>query len=961
MVGGIILRVLGPVEVCQEGGPVQPSTPQQRLVLGMLALRAGHVVPVDDLSDALWDGEPPPSVRNTVQALITRLRKVLAAQPEMRLTRYGDGYRLDAPADVVDAHEFRRLTGLARRAPDPLSAVATFDEALGLWRGPALADVAETPRAERLRTGLAAEWLSAMQERAGALMRCSRYPEAADQLDELFAAHPLRESVAGLLMEALYGCGRQADALAVFRDTRERLVEELGVEPGPELQQLHERILNGDPSLSTQEKAASGGRSAAPDPAGVQSAARLAVPRQLPAAARHFAGRQAELRSLDSLLDTLGGPAGALVVGVIDGMAGVGKTTMAVQWAHQAADRFPDGQLYVDMRGFSPSGQPATWHQTMRRFLDAFGVPAERVPADPDAQAGLYRSLLADKRVLIVLDNARDEQQVRPLLPSGPGCLVLITSRNKLTGLVTAECAQPVTLHPLTESDARDLLGHRLRERVTAEPAGAAELITLCSRLPLALSVAAARAATRPSLALRDLCAELREADSRRHALDTADPATSVWAAFSWSYRQLSRPVARMFRLLGLHPGPDVSVPAAASLAGVSIADARHALDELARAHLATEDVTGRFSVHDLLRVYANELAVTSDNEASRARAVHRLLDYYLHTGHAAVMLLSPGDEPLKLAGPKPGAVAEQMSDNVAALAWLDSEHRVLAGLADQATAAGLDTHAWQIAWLLAAFFHRRGSRPDLVTALDNTMRAAVRANDGDGLGRTHRALGYSLALSGSVDAGLVHMERSLALFRELGDLAGQACTELAMIRAFESRGQYREALNHAQQALELYEQVGDRKGQARALNAVGREYGLLGDQQQAWTFGMQAVKLFRDTGDRYGQGMAWDSLGDTNQRLGDHDRAVMSYQQALSRHREIGDRYSEAFTLNRLAVACRAAANPLAARGAWQEALAILDDLHHPDAEQIRANLAELDRHDRDVSALITAPAWGQ
>src|SRR5215470_6632314 len=439
-----------------------------------------------------------------------------------------------------------------------------------------------------------------------------------------------------------------------------------------------------------------------------QSAGR--VPQQLPAAVAHFAGRAAEIATLTGLLRGRADRGGTVVISAVSGTAGVGKTALAVYWAHQVADRFPDGQLYVNLRGFDPSGQVMDPAEAVRRFLDALQVPPERIPVDLDAQAAMYRSQLAGKRVLVVLDNARDTAQVRPLLPGAPGCLVLVTSRNQLTSLIAGDGAHPVTLDLLTDEEARQLLARRLgADRVAAEPAAAEEIITSSARLPLALALVAARAAIRPHGELRVLAEQLRDTGHRWQALTGDDPASDVQAVFSWSYQPLTPPAARLFRLLALHPGPDLSTAAAASLAGLPPSAVRPVLAELTGASLLVEHTAGRYTFHDLLRAYATDQAHRIDTDQQRHTATVRMLDHYLHTAYTAERLLDPGRDPITLTPPAPDVTPQHPVDHQQALDWFTVEHPVLLAAIDQAATTGFDTHTWQLTWTLQTFLYRRG------------------------------------------------------------------------------------------------------------------------------------------------------------------------------------------------------------------------------------------------------------
>jgi tetratricopeptide (TPR) repeat protein/transcriptional regulator with XRE-family HTH domain len=667
------------------------------------------------------------------------------------------------------------------------------------------------------------------------------------------------------------------------------------------------------------------------------------VPRQLPGAVRHFVGRADELAALSGLMDQAGkDPSGTVVVAAIGGTAGVGKTALAVHWAHQAAGRFPDGQLYVNLRGFDPCGVPATSAEAIRGFLDALDVAPERIPPGPDAQASLYRSLLAEKRMLIVLDNARDEQQVRPLLPAGPGNLVIVTSRNQLPGLAVADDARLLTLDTLTHAEAVQLLTARLGGRRTAaEPAVVEEIAIVCARLPLALTVTAARAAARPGFPLAALLAELRDRAGRLDALDSGDPAASVRAVFSWSYQQLSTGTARLFRLLGLHPGPDITAAAAASLAGLDKPEARRMLGELARDCLVAEHAPGRYASHDLLRAYAADLARAHDNQDERNAAIGRVLDHYLHTAHRAAMLVNPALEPVAIAPQRPGVAPEQPAGYQQALAWFEAEHHVLLAAVTLAAESGFDAHAWQIPWTMTAFLAIRGHYLESATTQRTALAAAVRLGDTTGQAVSSRLLADSYSTLGDYDQVAGHYANSLMLYRHLGNRLGEAKVHRGSSLICYRQGRYADALDYAEQALRLYQAVSHKAGEAETLNDVGWYHGLLGDYQQARTFCQRSLTLNAEIGDRILEGDIWDSLGYAEQHLGNPAEAAACYQRALSIARELGDRPAEAVTLTHLGDTHYDAGQLPQAQETWQLALAILDDLRHPDAAEVRGKLA--------------------
>jgi tetratricopeptide (TPR) repeat protein len=659
-------------------------------------------------------------------------------------------------------------------------------------------------------------------------------------------------------------------------------------------------------------------------------------------APRHFAGRARELHVLSRLLGPPGGdPPDVVVIAAIGGTAGIGKTALTVHWAHQIAERFPDGQLHIDLRGFDPSGKPVTPGDAIHRFLDALQVPASQIPSSAEAQQGLYRSLLADRRMLIVLDNARDTDQVRPLLPGSPGGLVLVTSRHQLTGLVAAEGAHPVTLDLLSPAEAVELLAQRLgRERLAAEPGVAAELTGLCAGLPLALSIAAARAAMQPGLSLATLADQLRDASRRLDALDAGETASSVRAVFSWSYQNLSHPAARMFRLLGVHPGPDITVAAAASMAGVGPDQARQDLSQLTRASLIAEHLPGRFAFHDLLRAYAAERAEGEDSGTQRRAATRRMLDHYLHTAYGAALVLQPHLDQITLAPPEPTLRPEPITGYEQAMAWFEAERHVLLAVLGRAVSAGFDTHAWQLPVTMATFLDRRGHRHDHVTTQEIALAAACRLEDHEAQALAHRGLGNVSVRLGSHQDARRHYGQALDLYRQLGDQAGEGRAHICLGLTSMEQGRYRESLSHTERALAVYRTVGFQPGQARALNNIGWCYAQLGEYQQALAHCQQALALAQEIGDQHGQAITWDSLGYTHHHLGQYPQAIACYQRAFAILQEEGDRFRQTNILSHLGDTHHAHGERQAARQAWQQALAILDDLGHPAAEQVRAKL---------------------
>jgi tetratricopeptide (TPR) repeat protein len=575
-------------------------------------------------------------------------------------------------------------------------------------------------------------------------------------------------------------------------------------------------------------------------------------------------------------------------------------------------------------------------------------VPAQQLPGDLAAQVGRYRSLLAGRRMLVLLDNASSAEQVRPLLPGDSGCLVIVTSRNQLSGLVVSEGAWQLALDRLPDDEAGLLLAARVgQHRLAVEPGPVQDIIGRCGGLPLALAVVAARAAAHPGFPLAALAAELARVPDGLDAFDSADPVTGVRAVFSWSYRALDPAAASLFRQLGLHPGPDLTAVAAASLAGVPAAEAARLLTGLANAHLINEHAPGRYALHDLLRTYAAELARSVDPPAARSAARHRLLDHYLHVAHAATRLMVPGRGPLALAPARSGVARPDPPDGRQASAWFASEHRVLLAAIAHATDHGFDTHAWQLAWATEDFLDGQGRWHDLAAAEHLVLRAVTRLGDPAGQAHTHRGLARAYLRLGRVDEARIQLGHALDRFRELGDRVGEAHTTRNLALVLESQGCHREALEHARRALTLYPRRTHQLARARVLSSIGWCHAKVGEYRQAIRYCQEALRQQQEIGDRRGQASTWHSLGYAHHQLGCHQPAIACLQHAVRLHREFDNRHFEATALSDLGDAHQAASHHgddpggrAAAREAWERALAILRQLGHPDAEQVGARL---------------------
>jgi DNA-binding SARP family transcriptional activator/tetratricopeptide (TPR) repeat protein len=1026
------VELLGPLRVVRAGAELRLGPARQQAVFAVLAMRINQIVARDELIDGVWGDAPPLSVEGSVHTYVSGLRRVLDPAWPTRalgqggvLASAGHGYVLQLDPGAVDVVVFDGLRQRAKGvvvAGDLVGGRALLGEALGLWRGEALAGV-PGPYAAGQRVRLGELRLAVVERRAEVLLGLGRSGEAVMELSRLVAEFPFRESLRGLLMLALYRSGRAADALEAFRTARAALIAELGIEPGPELQRLQQRILSHDPSLTIGgptgvtradvEIIATGAEvpsTAGASPAGSTGAGALAagaqgrvVAAQLPHKVAGFAGRQRELAWLRGLIrsDIDTAEAGAVerpeagaeevvLITAIDGCGGVGKTALAVRFAHQVAGSFPDGQLYVDLRGFDPASPPLRPAEALRRLLRGLGFDPKRLPEDTEALAGLYRSLLAGRRVLVLLDNAASSEQVQPLLPGTAGCLAVVTSRSRLGALVARHGARRLTLDVLDLDEATGLLTRLLGPtRVGADSAALSELITLCGGFPLALRIAAERLLVRAQEPIGELVADLRDERERLDLLAVDDdPTAAVRGVFSWSYQALKPEPARLFRLLSLHPGPEFSGPAAAALAGNRLTDTAKLLRTLVEGHLLEPVGAHRYRMHDLLRLYAVELVAGQDSDTERDDAVTRVLGFYVHSVRHASTRIDPGRMWFELDPPPVGTQPLDFGDTQAALDWLDREQANLPLAVHQAHQAGHYRTCWQFVDRLRVLYNRHRTSHEGVEI--TTLGLAAAEASGDRYGQARMLVRRALVLTarGQAAAALDDFEQAKTIWTELGDTRGTAnvLNGIGIVYAW-VLGEYARALQCFLAAAETFESVGSGQGHGMALANVGLVCAELGRYDEAIRYGQQSTTIFQDLGsaDEVTRGrvrMAQAELMARRPELAlpvfidiyEHHRdALSSYHlHALllgraSCHRALGqydlaieygaqtaaaawerDPGMRAQAMYEMGHAHLGLGHPEETRRLWQQALAIYDVMHHSRADKIRSELADLETPDQ-------------
>ena len=888
-----MFRLLGAVQVIGPDGAARLVGVRQRALVGLLAVNAGRAVTQARLIDALWGEEPPRTAVRTLYSYVARVRQALDACGLRGVLRTdGVGYLLAIRADEVDAGRFEASVARARRALAGGTigeAVTLFREALDLWRGDAFADApahawgaAEVDRLHEVR-------LAAQEDLWDARLRLGDHAGAVGEIDKLLVAHPGRERLVELLMLAHHRAGQPAEALEAYQRLRVHLAEHLGVEPGPQVQRLHTAILRRDADLDLARPAPT----VPPRPA------------QLPPRVGHFTGRGSELAILDGL------PADGRRVGVVSGPGGMGKTALAVSWADRVAGRYPDGQLFLDLRGHDPATSLQVV-EALAHLLAGLGVPADQIPADPTDQVGLYRSVLHQRRVLIVLDNAGTADQVGPLVPSRPSQL-LVTSRHRLTGLAVDHEVTTVDLEVLPEADALELLGRVLgADRVAAEPAATRQLVELCDRMPLALRISAAKLTARPRDRISTVVTELSGAD-RLDALSVPGDSRSIRTVFAGAYRALSPSAARLFRRLGVHPGPSF----AAGLAAAVTHEAELAsLDELVAAHLVVVVDTGRYRFHDLIGLYAGECA--GAEEAVPAAA--QIIDWYVTTSRAA------------------NEAIESNRGRDEALALLDAERASLLPVVQLAADRGDDRAVWQLANLLTGYHKVRGHASAQVEMCGLGLAAAQRLADPASEALMHAALGAALFTVQRYDDALEHLTSALALMREVGDLRGQGRALNNLALAYVQSGRYDLAMETFQQSLVLHRANDHRPGIAAALNNIGHTYLQMRQYEPARAYLQQALGLTRELGLDGHEAFHLQSLGETHLAEGDPDGALEHLAGALAIRRRLGERRLEAATLTAIGLAHRDRGDRTAAAAHFRQVLELARDLGDPHLEAATA-----------------------
>jgi DNA-binding SARP family transcriptional activator len=919
-------RVLSPAEVTADGRPVPLGGSRPLIVLAGLLLRANGVVPVDELGRWLWNDDHRRS-KGALQTYVLRLRRALGDQVAIR-TESG-GYRIELDDDLLDLTRFRALAIRGKAAADrgeSRQAAAHFAEALAQWRGPALLNV-ESDALHRDEAGqLAEERLRVREQWADAWLEVGEYGTVVPELTRLTRENPLRERLHEQLMIALYRSGRQAEALDVHRRISRVLAEELGLDPGPSLQRTRQAILTG---------ADDGDAARMPR---YRLGVEPQVPHQLPADLRTFSGRECDLKALHALLPEALDADTSTPIASVEGMGGIGKTTLAVHFAHEIADRFPGGQVYLNLRGYGP-GEPVEPSAALEAVLTALGVPCDQIPGDLDGRAASWRTHTAGRRLLIVLDNANRTEQVSPLLP-GPGCLVVITSRWQLRALVATHGARRIALEELGDVDAIGLLASTIGfDRVARDPAAAERFVRYCGGLPLAIRILAVRAAEFPDLPLD----EFVDAPDLLGSFDLADgEGTNIRSVFSYSYQALELAAARLLRLLGLHTGVDFTAPAAAVVAGLDLAATRPMLETLASAHLLAQPRPGRYQFHDLIRAYAGEAASQVEPSSEREAALNRLLGWYMASSLNASQQMRPDRyyRLLELDDLDDGMSFSSYHD---ALTWFGEEAGNLIAAVHLARRLRRDDVCWKLAWLLQSYFMTRSRIDDWRSVFAVALEAARASGHRPGEAGILSGLGVVNAVARQYAECRRYLEQVLAIQRELGAREGEARAQYNLAMAAHNLDDYACAYEHGMQALEIVRSLGLGAFEANVLRALGDICTSMGDHEQALRLADAALAILGPDGQPVDKRFTQPTRGLALIGLGRLDEGITCISESVEMFLAMGEQYEAADVLSQLGTIHLRRGDPALARECWLRSVHLLTELGHPDADDVRAKLAAL------------------
>ncbi|MEU8772380.1 BTAD domain-containing putative transcriptional regulator [Streptomyces sp. NPDC048606] len=920
---------------------------RQRTILALLLLSPGRIVPVDTLVDVVWNGRPPATARTQVAIVIAALRKAFKTEgvtDEVIATAH-PGYLLRADGHALDTATFTTLVAeaeIAVREQRPADAARFYAEALALWRGPALAGVTgqlvedEAARWEEVRIN-AYEALTSVQLDLG------RHQLLLPELAATVREHPLRERTRYHLILAQYRSGRRAEAMESFREARRQFIDELGMEPGPELQELHDAILRDDPSLGAVPL------EAAPEPASTRG---QVVPSELPPDVPGFAGRSEELASLDTLVDGQGDDgARTPTVGLITGVAGVGKTGLAVRWAHRVTEQYPDGRLFADLRGYDEHHAPTTAGDILSRFLRSLGVDSDDVPNGLEDRIALYRSVLAERRVLIVLDNVRTFAQIRPLLPGGGGCTVLVTSREQLEQLITWPQRARVHLGLLPEEDAVELLGRIVGEaRVLAAPAESARLVELCDRLPLALRIAAARLASKPHWTVRHLVTRLT--DGRRRLDELSQGESQIRASFELSYRYLHKDAARLYRLLGLLGVPDFTAWVGAALMDQDVLDAERLIEHLVDAQfleVVGVDATGqlRYRFQNLMRLYADELARAEESEEDRLEACDRVFRTCLTIAEQAHRRENGGDHDIVHGDVPRREIDAFLLDELVTspLEWFEAERLSLVAVVEQSARLGMHDLAWDLVNTMQVLFETRNYLEDWQECSNHALDAARAGGNLRGQAAMHMQLGVVELRLRRLAESAERQETAFALYREAGHAHGGALALSNLSLIDRIRGDYEQGMARLKEALPVFREEGDRVAVASALHNMAQFALDQGCPESALELSQEAVRVCEgNPGGKRGMALATYRLARSHHALGQLESAEKAFADVVRLVKEKSDLIGLAYALLGLAETRRSAGAVASAEETYLEALDLSRRNHTPLLEgQIRLGLGQL------------------